>query len=249
MKRKQFIVVIAAAVVVIGVGSYAVFNNYLGNNVEVESVLAQSEGAVLSEGASTAANTTPNTTANTGSSATGSVSTEKLNGKWDIAKGSKVYLSVTTSKETVNFVNEAVTGSWTVDLANASSMKGEGVVDMNGLDSGNSQRDGHVKERADLLEVSKYPQATFTTKSFSQVPAEWTEGTTVPLTVEGTLTVKGKEKDVTFETKAMYKGGQLLISGKTKVTFTDFGMKSPHNIVLEAENELSVQLELVLNKA
>lgn len=240
MKRKQVILAIAFAVVVIGIGSYAVLNNYLGNNVEVESVMSQSEGAAPSEGA---------TAKNAESASTASVSADKLNGKWDIAKGSKVYLSVTTSKETVNFVNEAVTGSWTVDLANASSMKGEGVVDMNGLDSGNSQRDGHVKERADLLEVSKYPQATFTTKSFSSIPTEWKEGTTVPLTVEGTITVKGKEKDVTFETEAMYKGGQLLMSAKTKVTFADFGMKSPHNIVLETENELSLQLELVLNKA
>jgi hypothetical protein len=47
----------------------------------------------------------------------------------------------------------------------------------------------------------------------------------------------------------MYRNGQLLLSGTTKVTFADFGMTNPHTVVLETENELGVRLELILNKA
>ncbi|MCR2806946.1 YceI family protein [Paenibacillus soyae] len=242
MKKKTIIVSAAIAVVVLGgAGAYAAMNNYLGNNVEVESVMATPQ-------ASAPANESGTTEGAENAPATAAVTADQLNGAWNIASGSKVYWSVTTSKETVNFVNEAVTGSWNVDLGDASAMTGEGVLDMTALDSGNGQRDGHVKG-ADFLAVDQFPQATFAAKSISGVPTEWTEGAAVPITIEGTMTVKGIDKDVTFESNAMYQGGQLLLSGTTKVTFADFGMTSPHTIVLETENDLSVQLELVLAKA
>lgn len=239
MKRKHIVLLSVASVVVIGAGGYAAMDRYMGNNVEVESVME-----VLEEPAPSG-----QTSADETAGSTAALSAEQLNGNWTIAEGSKVYWSVTTSKETVNFVNEAVTGAWTVDLNDAAGMTGEGAVDMTALDSGNSQRDGHVKEREDLLAVGAFPEATFQAASISPLPAEWTEGTAVPVEIAGTLTVKGIGKDVTFVSNAMYKDGKLLLSGTTKVTFADFGMTSPHTIVLETENELSVQLELILNKA
>ncbi|MBW5447567.1 YceI family protein [Cohnella sp. CFH 77786] len=243
MKKKNVLLVTAAAVVVVGFGAYAGLNRYLGNNVEIESVMAApAESPSASASASAGSGEVSN-------AAGAAVSAAQLNGQWKIASGSKVYWSVTTSKETVNFVDEAVTGSWTVDVNDAATMSGEGVVDLTALDSGNSQRDGHVKERSDLLEVTRFPQATFKTKTFSQVPAEWTEGTEVPLTITGTLTIKGIEKEVTFDSSAMYRNGQLLLSGKTQVTFADFGMTNPHTVVLDTENEFSVQLELVWDRA
>ncbi|MNE52934.1 hypothetical protein D3C80_1476320 [compost metagenome] len=200
--------------------------------MEIESVIAPVDETAAAEGTSSAV-----------------IASEDLNGNWSIASGSKVYWSVTTSKETVNFVNEAVTGSWIVDLNDATKMSGEGVLDMTALDSGNSQRDSHVKDREDLLAVSQYPEATFTTTAITSEAAQFTEGTAVPLTITGILTVKGVEKEVTFDSNAMYQGGKLLLSGTTKVTFSDFGMTSPHTVVLETENDLSVQLELILDQA
>ncbi|MDQ0112647.1 YceI family protein [Paenibacillus harenae] len=242
MKKKGIIwTSVIAAVIVIGAGGYALMNNYLGNNVEIESVMAPSE--------ENNANPSEETGSGEGVTAGAAVSMDELNGEWNIASGSKVYWSVTTSKETVNFVNEAVSGSWTVDLNDASKMTGEGVLDMTSLDSGNDQRDGHVKDREDLLAVAQYPEATFTATAITPQATEFTEATAVPLTIEGTLTVKGVEKAVTFDSNAMYKDGQLLLSGTTQVTFGDFGMTSPHTVVLETENDLSVQLELVLDQA
>lgn len=222
----------AALVIVIGVVTYFVVDNSLGNNVEVESVINQENASASSEENANVA----------------AVSSEELKGNWTIVDGSKVYWSVTTSKETVNFVNEGVTGNWNLDVQDSSVISGEGIVDMTVLDSGNETRDSHVKEREDLLAVVDYPDATFVTKSFSELPTEWTEGDVVPVTIEGTITVKGVEKDVAFESEVMYQDEQLLFSGETMVTFEDFGMQSPHTIVLEAENELTVQLELILAK-
>lgn len=237
MKRKR-IALIAAGVIIVGVVTgYTLLDKSLGNNVEIESVIPnQATTAGAGE-----------TTNNTGASAGLAVTAEQLNGDWTLAETSKVYWSVTTSKETVNFVDNKVQGTWKVNIEDSTSMAGEGTVDMSALDSGNSQRDEHVKGE-DFLSVTEFPQSTFVVKSFSELPAEWTEGATVPVEMQGTLTVKGVEKDVTFQSQAAYSGGQLMLSGTTTVAFSDFGLSNPHTVVLGTENNLEVRLELVLTK-
>ena len=235
MKKKYIVPIVAVVVVLIGIGGYTLFGNFTGNNVKIDSVLDQTEEVSTSDSSST-------------DSSGASIAVEEINGDWDIASDSKVYWSVTTSQETVNFVDEEVTGTWRVDVNNPTTMTGEGTVDLNALDSGNSQRDSHVKEGAEYLNISEHPEATFVTTTFSELPADWTEGSVVPLTIEGTLTIKGMEKEVQFESEAMYKGGQLLLSGNTVVTFADFGMENPHSVVMDTENDLTIQLELVLEK-
>ncbi|MFC6653233.1 YceI family protein [Paenibacillus rhizoplanae] len=236
--KKRTIAITAAIVIIAGaITAFILVNNSLGNKVEIESVIpeqAQDSGA-QKEGTANAA------------VAAAAVTPEQLNGTWNITEPSKVYLSVTTSKETVNFVDPSVKGTWKVNLEDASAMTGEGSVDMSALDSGTAQRDEHVKG-ADFLSVTEFPQSTFAVKSFSELPKEWTEGTAVPVKLQGTLTVKGIEKEVTFDAQALYSGGQLKLSGTTMVTFEDFGMSNPHSIVLDTENDLEVRLELTLSK-
>ncbi|MBY9077446.1 YceI family protein [Paenibacillus sp. HN-1] len=235
LKTRKWIWWIAGIAVVAVIIGYMIMERSLGNNVEIESVIP-SQSASPSAGGDTTS---------TGGAA---VSEDQFNGQWTIADASKVYWSVTTSRETVNFVDDAVTGSWTVDLNDPSAMKGEGKVDMSGLDSGNGQRDEHVKSD-DFLAIGTYPESAFTAASFSELPKEWTEGTSVPVEIKGNLTVKGISKEVVFKSEAAYSGGQLLLSGTTQVTFSDFGMTNPHNVVLETENEFEVRLELVLTKS
>ncbi|GJM68478.1 hypothetical protein HMSSN036_06940 [Paenibacillus macerans] len=64
----------------------------------------------------------------------------------------------------------------------------------------------------------------------------------------GTMNVKGIDKEVTFDGQALYQDNQVRLSGTTTVTFADFGLQNPHNVVLETENDISVRLELVLEK-
>ena len=238
MKKKTWVWAAAGVVIVGAITAFAFLNNSLGNNVEIESVIpAQEQGSTNSGTAE----------ANAAAGAGAAVTAEQLNGAWSIADTSKVYWSVTTSKETVNFVDASVQGTWNVNLDDTASMNGEGSIEMSALDSGNSQRDEHVKG-TDFLSVDQFPQSTFVVSSFSGLPAEWTEGTAVPVQMQGKLTVKGIEKDVTFDSQAVYSGGQLMLSGTTTVTFEDFGMTNPHSIVLDTENDLEVRLELVLSK-
>lgn len=255
MKKKNTILIAAVAAVVIGgAGAYAWFDRYVGNNVEIESVLSPLAGEAAAEPDSVATAEAGAANAEGGTDMNGSAAQNdtdsdlaSLDGLWNISGESKVYWSVTTSRETVNFVNEAVKGSWNVNTNDAGAMTGEAVLDMTALDSGNGQRDGHVKS-ADYLDTDTYPEAAFTAQSISALPAEWAEGTAADIEISGILTVKGVEKEVTFAGQAMHRDGQLLLSATTRVTFGDFGMANPHTVVLETENDLNVQLELVLDK-
>ncbi|HEY2493007.1 MAG TPA: YceI family protein [Paenibacillus sp.] len=235
MKKKNILGVVGVVVVVGAIGGYLFFNQYMGNNVEIESVIP-------AQGQASSAETVD--TASTGAK----VTSTKLNGDWMIADTSKVYWSVTTSKETVNFVDTAVKGNWSVNVDDKDVMSGEGSIDMTQLDSGNGQRDEHVKSD-DYLAIGTYPEASFKAESFSDIPTEWTEGTPVLVEMKGKLTVKGVEKEVSFISEVAYREDQLLLSGTTNVTFSDFGMKNPHTVVLDTENDLGVRLELVLTKA
>ncbi|KQY94007.1 hypothetical protein ASD24_00090 [Paenibacillus sp. Root52] len=234
-KTKTWIITGVAAVAIIGGGGYYLTNSYLGNNVEIEQVLP-----AITATSTTAVDSTGTPVANV-------VGAEQLNGDWNISEGSKVYFSVTTSQETVNFVDEQVSGKWTINVDDASQMKAEGQIEMDGIDSGNGQRDGHVKQ-ADFFDIATYPQATFTATSFEGLPAEWPVGQTVDVKMNGTLTVKGVEKEVTFDAKAAYDNDQVLLSATSMVTFEDFGMENPHSVVLSTENDIKLQLELKLTK-
>lgn len=237
-KTRNWIIAAAAVVVIGGGGGYAVMNNYLGNNVEIESVLPTQAAA------NTEASSTPTAEAAT---AGGAIAEDQLNGTWNIADTSKVYFSVTTSQEEVNFVDDQVSGTWDVNVGDAAQMKGSGAIEVDAIDSGNAQRDDHIKSD-DYFQMSKFPQATFTANAFDGLPKEWTEGQVYDFKMNGTLTVKGIEKPVTFDAKVSYQGGKLLLSGATVVTFEDFGLENPHSVVLSTENEINVRLELTLEK-
>lgn len=123
-KAKAWLITGVAAVAVIGGGGYYLTNSYLGNNVEIEQVLPASTAT-----STTAVDSTGAVVANETATA------EQLNGDWSISEGSKVYFSVTTSQETVNFVDEQVTGNWTINVDDAAQMKAEGQIEMDGIDS------------------------------------------------------------------------------------------------------------------
>jgi polyisoprenoid-binding protein YceI len=208
-------------------GGYAAYDYYAGNHVTIQQVIPT------------------NASAPSNAAAVGAV---KLDGLWTIQPESKVYLSVTTSKETVNIEGASVKGTWTIDTTDSSKMKAEGIVDTTVLQSGNPQRDNHVKG-TDSLNVAAFPEAKFTVKTFENLPQEWKEGTKATFKMTGTLTIKGISKDVTFTSDALYSQGSFNIEGSTVVTFADFGMKNPHTVLLETQNDVTVQLRLVLKKS
>ncbi|NHN34560.1 YceI family protein [Paenibacillus agricola] len=245
MNARKTLLSIGVLAVLVG-GGYAAYDYYAGNHIAIQQVIPTNPAAQTPASSSAASvPATANATAATAATATSDAA--KLDGLWNIQPASKVYLSVTTSKETVNIEGASVKGTWTINSADPSQMKAEGIVDTTKFQSGNAQRDNHVKA-ADSLNVAAFPEAKFTVKSFQDFPKEWKEGSKASFKMLGTLTIKGISKDVTFTSDALLSQGALSIEGSTVVTFDDFGMKNPHTVLLDTQNNVTVQLRLVLGK-
>lgn len=252
MARKGYLLATALVVAVLfGVG-YWWYDSVTGNHIEIQRVIdigdSQENEAVNgaangtaengAAGNGTAANGTEDADLHAGSSTPVAVAGEK-----QLTNESRIYFSITTSRETVNYELADVTGTWDLD-DNASASTASGTVGLDSMNSGNSQRDNHVKS-AEYMNVSEFPQATFSTSEFSGIPAEWQAGVPYELVIDGQLTVKGIAKDVQFTGVALYEDGQIKMEAETIVTFGDFGMSNPHNVVMETENNIAIQLQLV----
>ena len=88
------------------------------------------------------------------------------------------------------------------------------------LDTGIGLRNSHMRDK--YLETGKYPNAVLTVaKSAVGVP-NGGEGN-----AQGTLSLHGKQKPVTFHYAVKKDGAEYAVSGSVKVNMTDFGIEQP----------------------
>lgn len=88
-------------------------------------------------------------------------------------------------------------GSFTFDENNPAADKVNVTINTSSLDTNHAERDKHLRS-ADFLNVSKYPQATFTSTSVKKDGDE--------LDITGDLTLNGVTKPVTLEAKLLGQG-------------------------------------------
>lgn len=247
MKNKKIAVLGAVIVIVIGGTLYYAYDRLTGNHVEIESIIAEAPAVDNSGVVSGDTGDTANTEQSENNAAETSGDAVDVDGTWTIGTDSKVYFSVTTSRDTVNYEIDKVTGSWELNTADPAQTKAEGTVDVTSMDSGNSQRDKHISE-AEYLDTAQFPNASFKATSFDGLPTAWKSGEVHDVSITGELTVKGITKEVVFTGQTSYDQGALKLEASTVVTFSDFGMKNPHTVVMDTENNLTVELRLLLNK-
>jgi polyisoprenoid-binding protein YceI len=117
----------------------------------------------------------------------------------------------------------SVTGSITVDGASVGSASF--TAQMADVHSDQSERDGQFDGR--IMEVSRYPTATFALTSpisLGRIPAA---GVTVHETATGNLMLHGQTHAVTFPVSARYSGTSIDVTGSIPVTFADYGIENP----------------------
>jgi len=140
-----------------------------------------------------------------------------------------------------------INGSLVLDDKDITKSSIKATIDVSTLDSGVAQRDGHLKS-PDFLDVAKYPQMTFVSKSLSSNNGQ--------LQLNGDLTMHGVTKNVTLALDGPSK--ELVDSdGKTRRAFSattrihrqDFGLvwsgnlKSGEAVVADDVNiELDIEL-------
>jgi len=92
----------------------------------------------------------------------------------------------------------------TYDKANPSSSKFSCTVDISSINTNNSGRDKHLKNK-DFFDAEKYPTMKFESTSVAVVSAS-------KINITGNLTIKDVTKKVTFETAVSEKGGKTIFS-------------------------------------
>lgn len=113
------------------------------------------------------------------------------------------------------FTGEITTGG---DVT-TSSVRGE--VDATSIDTGNDQRDGHVRS-ADFFDVENHPRWTFTSTAVRPDGDD--------LVVDGDLTIKGVTRPVSLALEVngfgpdAYGGTRVGFSGTTSINRSDFGV-------------------------
>jgi polyisoprenoid-binding protein YceI len=122
-------------------------------------------------------------------------------------------------------------------------------IDLNSIDTNNSQRDDHIRS-ADFFEVDKNPKITFTSTSV--------EGSGTDFVVHGDLSIKGHTKNVPlkFELNGFgpdaYGGTRAGFSASTEISRKEFGVDfdlpiDGGGVVIGDKITVALEIETVLS--
>jgi polyisoprenoid-binding protein YceI len=124
-----------------------------------------------------------------------------------------------------------ISGALELDENNIANSRVEATIDASTIQTGDAQRDGHLKS-ADFFEVEKYPTLSFQSTNVTRTP----DG---DLSVAGDLTIHGVTRQVVFEVegptaqaKDPWGNTRVGLSATTKISRKDFGLT--WNAALEA---------------
>ncbi|WP_432571236.1 YceI family protein [Kineococcus sp. SYSU DK005] len=148
-----------------------------------------------------------------------------LEGAWTVTGGTAGYRvdEVLNGQDvTVTGRTERVGGELTV--AGGALTAGTVTVDLASVTTDSGARDGQFRR---LLGVEANPDATFTLTG--PVPlGGLDEGTALALTLPGTLTLNGRDRDVQVPATAQRTAeGTVTVTGAVPVTWADFGVQAP----------------------
>lgn len=116
-------------------------------------------------------------------------------------------------------------------------------VDLRTLRTDESMRDNYVRQN--VLSTSRFPFAEFVVENMTGFPAGYTEGAEISLTLNGTMTIHGTSKPVTFTVKARQAGNTLTATADTQFKMTDFGIEPPEVVLAKAKDGVILQVVLI----
>jgi polyisoprenoid-binding protein YceI len=166
--------------------------------------------------------------------------TSDLSGEWRIGAGStagyRVDEVLNGTDVTVVGTTEDVTGTIAVD---GSTLQTATVtVDVASIATDAAPRDEYFRSTA--MEVSKYPEATFTLTEpvDAAVPAD---GKVQTVEATGELTMHGVTQTVTVPLQAALSGDGVQVSGSIPVAFSDYGVEAPSLGFVSVEDQGTVE--------
>lgn len=122
------------------------------------------------------------------------------------------------------------------------------VVDLRNLKTDIAQRDSAIKGR--YLESNRYPFATYAITRVDGVPANYREGDTVRLTLNGTLTLHNVSKPVTWTADVKLTGKRLTGTASADLKFSDFSIQPPDIFgFVKVEDTVHLELQFTADQA
>lgn len=116
-----------------------------------------------------------------------------------------------------------MSGTLTLNEANPGQSNVEASIDVNSINTGDAQRDGHLKS-ADFFDSAKFPAMTFKSTGMKKVSeSDWEVNG--ELTIHGvTKTVKLAVEDVSAPAKDPWGNTRVGLTATTKINRKDFGL-------------------------
>ena len=139
---------------------------------------------------------------------------------------------------------KGIAGDIAVNMAQPSkSQMGPIVINVSQFKSDEDRRDNFIRRTG--LESSKYPTATFATKSIDGLPAQVKAGDQVSFTISGDLTVKQTTKPVTWQVTLKIEDKRLVGSASTQITMSEFGVGPIQIPLLSTEDAVKLTFDFV----
>jgi polyisoprenoid-binding protein YceI len=220
--RKALKIGIPAAVLVLGLGAFAVYWFVLRDNAPAK--------ASLPPAPTTAA---PGATqqASTGGATAATTTAQTADGTWNVTPASDVYAGYRilelfagqAVKHTAVGRSPAVSGTMTV--AGSQVTAANLTVDTTKLASDESRRDNTIKRSG--LETARFPTATFKLTTPINLPGPPKQGEEVQVQGIGDLTMHGVTKPVTLTLQARWNGTTIDIAGSAPIQLAAWQIQPP----------------------
>ena len=119
------------------------------------------------------------------------------------------------------------------------------TVDLRGLRSDDSRRDGALRRQA--LETDDFPMATFTLEGPLAIPAGLAAGEAIAMSASGSFTLHGVTRAVAIPIEAGLADGLLVVVGSLPILFADYDIDQPRSpILVSIEDNGVMEFQLVL---
>lgn len=119
------------------------------------------------------------------------------------------------------------------------------TVDLRGLKSDDSRRDGALRRQA--LETNDFPTAAFALEGPLAIPAGLAAGEAIAMSASGSFTLHGVTRAVAIPLEAELADGLLVVVGSLPILFADYDIAQPRSpILVSIEDNGVMEFQLVL---
>ena len=152
---------------------------------------------------------------------------------------SEVKMKLNTTHEVVNGTFHIQSGSINFDPT-ASHISGIVIVAAGSGKTGNDSRD--KKMNKDILKVDQYTTVSFAPKTYTGTITPSGDST---IQVSGVFTLLGNPHDLTIPMQVHMDGSKATARAQFVVPYVQWGLKNPSFMFWKAENDVSIDLNLV----